>query len=72
MYVHVPAKKPSFTDGYEIQINSTHKDPIKTGSVYTMVHVYKQLVPPDEWFTQEVEFVVKDWRGKKVHTSRCR
>jgi len=66
MYVHVPAKKPSFSEGYEIQINSTHGDPIKTGSVYTMVHVYKQLVPPDTWFTQEVEFVVKNYRGKTI------
>jgi hypothetical protein len=56
----------SFTDGYEAQINSTHKDPIKTGSIYTMVHIYKQLVPPDTWFTQEVECVTKDYRGKKL------
>ena len=63
MYVRT-AKKPSFTDGYEIQINSTHGDPIKTGSIYTMVHIYKQLVPPDTWFTQEVEVVNKNYRGK--------
>jgi hypothetical protein len=56
----------SFTDGYECQINSTHRDPIKTGSIYTMVHVYKQLVPPDTWFTQEVECVTKNYRGKIV------
>ncbi|MFO0908673.1 MAG: DUF1080 domain-containing protein [Isosphaeraceae bacterium] len=64
MYIRCPEKKGSFTDGYEIQINSTHRDPIKTGSVYTMVHVYKQLVPPGEWFTQEIEAVTKDYRGK--------
>ena len=63
MYVRT-AKKKSFTDGYEIQVNSTHGDPIKTGSVYTMVHVLKQLVPPDTWFTQEVRVVNKNWRGK--------
>jgi hypothetical protein len=63
MYVRT-AKKPSFSDGYEVQINSTHTDPIKTGSVYTMVHVFKQLVPPDTWFTQEVEVINKDYRGK--------
>ena len=56
----------SFTDGYECQINSTHGDPIKTGSMYTMVHIYKQLVPPDTWFTQEVECVTKNYRGKVV------
>lgn len=56
----------SFTDGYECQINSTHTDPVKTGSIYTMVNIYKQLVPPDTWFTQEVECVTKNYRGKVV------
>ncbi len=65
MYIRTP-KEATFTKGYEIQINSTHGDPIKTGSIYTFVHVYKQLVPPDTWFTQEVEVVDKDYRGKKL------
>ena len=65
MYVRT-AKKASFTDGYEIQINSTHRDPIKTGSVYTMVHIYKQIVPPDTWFTQQVEVVDRNYRGQVV------
>ena len=66
MYVRIPAKKATFSDGYEIQINSTHGDPIKTGSIYTFVHVYKQLVPPNTWFTQEVEVVNKNYRGAVV------
>jgi type 1 glutamine amidotransferase len=45
---------PSFPKGYEAQINSTHRDPVRTGSLYNFVKVYKMLVPPDEWFTQEV------------------
>lgn len=65
MYVRTK-DKPGFTDGYEIQVNSTHGDPIKTGSLYTMLHIYKQLVPPGEWFTQEVEIVDKNFRGKVV------
>ncbi len=63
MYVRVP-KEATFSKGYEIQVNSTHGDPVKTGSIYTYVEVYKQLVPPDTWFTQEVEVVNKDYRGK--------
>ncbi len=59
-------KDPAFTDGYECQINSTHGDPIKTGSIYTMVHLYDILVPPDTYFTQEVEVIDKDYRGKIV------
>jgi hypothetical protein len=44
----------SFPDGYEAQINSTHSDPIRTGSLYKFVKVTEQLHKPDEWFTQEV------------------
>ena len=47
--------KPGFTDGYEAQIDSTHADPIRTGSLYGMCHVYRQLVKPDTWFTYELE-----------------
>ncbi|MCA1685948.1 MAG: DUF1080 domain-containing protein, partial [Planctomycetia bacterium] len=63
MYVRAP-KEATFSKGYEIQVNSTHGDPIKTGSVYTYVHIFKQLVPPDTWFTQEIEVVDKNYRGK--------
>ena len=65
MYFRVP-KEATFTKGYEVQVNSTHADPIKTGSVYTFVHIYKQLVKPDTFFTQEVEVVDKMYRGKMV------
>jgi hypothetical protein len=50
---------PSFPKGYEAQINATHRDPIKTGSLY-LPKVKEVLVlneaphKPDEWFTQEV------------------
>ncbi len=40
--------------GYEAQINSTHPDPAKTGTLYGLATVTEMLVKPDEWFTQEV------------------
>jgi hypothetical protein len=55
-----------FPPGYEAQINSTHGDPIRTGSLYPAFNsalkgdarekiiVREMLVKPDEWFTQEV------------------
>ncbi len=55
-----------FSTGYEAQIDSTHSDPIRTGSIYGFVHIYKQIVPPDTWFTYEVECVDKNWRGSTV------
>jgi hypothetical protein len=56
---------PGFPKGYEAQINSTHRDPIRTGSLYPAfgklspearekLLVKEMLVKPDEWFTQEV------------------
>lgn len=55
-----------FPPGYEAQINATHGDPIRTGSLYpafnpklskedrAKIVVLKRLHEPDEWFTQEV------------------
>jgi len=47
---------PGFPKGYEAQINSTHGDPVKTGSLHGFEEtaVREMLVPPGEWFTQEV------------------
>ncbi len=58
--------KPSFSDGYEAQIDSTHRDPIRTGSLYGFCHVYKQLVKPDTWFKYEIEVRDDMWRGRKL------
>ena len=59
-------RKPGFADGYEAQIDSTHTDPIRTGSLYGFCHVYKQLVKPDTWFKYELEVRDDVWRGRKV------
>lgn len=47
-------KGKAWPDGFEAQVNSSHGDPVKTGSLYNIKRVYEQLVPPDTWFTQEV------------------
>jgi hypothetical protein len=65
MYVRTPAG-PTFMDGYEIQVNATHSDPIRTGSLYTLVHLEKSVVPPDTWFTQEIDVTDINYRGKMV------
>jgi hypothetical protein len=47
---------PGFPKYYEAQINSTHSDPIRTGSLYGFPEatIKEMLVKPDTWFTQEV------------------
>jgi hypothetical protein len=59
-------RKPGFMDGYEAQIDSTHRDPIRTGSLYGFCHVYKQLVKPDTWFDYVVEVHDAVWRGREM------
>jgi hypothetical protein len=57
---------PGFPKGYEAQINATHRDPVKTGSLYPAFNpkptkeqrdkIIVLMAPhkPNEWFTQEV------------------
>ncbi len=59
-------RTPGFSDGYEAQIDSTHTDPIRTGSLYGMCHVYKDLVKPDTWFKYELEVRDDVWRGREM------
>ena len=51
---------------YEAQIDSTHRDPIRTGSLYGLCHVYQQHVKPDTWFTYELEVRDDVWRGRQM------
>jgi Domain of Unknown Function (DUF1080) len=48
---------PGFPAGYEMQVNATHSDPVRTGSVYNHVKIYKQLHKPNEWFTYHLRVV---------------
>jgi hypothetical protein len=59
-------RKPTFKDGYEAQVDSTHKDPIRTGSIYGMCHVYQQHVKPGDWFTYEIEVRDDVWRKREM------
>ncbi len=61
---------PGFPKGYEAQINSTHKDPVRTGSLYNFVKIYDELVPPDTWFNQHIvaqgNHIIIEVNDKKV------
>jgi hypothetical protein len=46
------------TKGFEVQVNNTHSDPIKSGSLYHVVDLGEQdikgLVKDNEWFTEDI------------------
>lgn len=47
--------------GYEVQVNNSHTDWRRTGSLYAIQDVKEVLVPDNEWYTEHI--IV---RGKKV------
>ena len=40
--------------GFEIQVNNTFKDPVKTGSLYHVADVFEAPAKDDEWFTEHI------------------
>src|SRR5690349_12920638 len=42
-------KFPSF--GHEVQVNQTHGDPVKSGSLYNVVKLFSTPVSDNEWYT---------------------
>jgi hypothetical protein len=45
---------PGWPQGYEAQVNNTHPDWRRTGSLYRFSDVKEQLVPDDTWWTQHI------------------
>lgn len=45
---------PGFPKGYESQVNNTHTDPVRTGSLYNFVPVKEQLIQDDTWWKQTI------------------
>ncbi len=42
------------TSGFEVQINATHGDPIKTGSIWNIVNLPQAAHNDNEWFTLHI------------------
>ena len=45
---------PGFPKGYEAQVNATHGDPVKTGSLYNFKKNLESPTKPGEWGTQHI------------------
>ena len=62
MYFHTEWQETGWpAKGYEVQVNSSHTDTIRTSSLYNIKNVTESPSKDDEWFTQTV--IV---RGKNV------
>lgn len=55
IYIHTQYQDTGWPkNGYEVQVNQTHKDWRKTGSLYAVQDVKEQLVKDDEWYTYDI------------------
>jgi hypothetical protein len=59
VYFHTAYQDVSWPDkGFEVQVNNTHSDPIKSGSLYHVVDIGKdvvsKIVKDNEWFTEDI------------------
>ncbi|WP_338869907.1 DUF1080 domain-containing protein [Spirosoma sp. SC4-14] len=62
MFIHTEYQETGWpSKGYEIQVNQSHTDWRKTGSVYGLQDVKDVFVKDDEWYTEHI--IVQ---GKKV------
>jgi hypothetical protein len=62
IYFHTVFQEKSWPDkGYEVQVNNSHPDFRKTGSLYYIVDVKEVYVKDNEWFTESITV-----RGKRV------
>jgi hypothetical protein len=55
IYFHVKFHEPGwFYDGHEVQINNTHADPVRTGSLWGVVKLHESPAKDNEWFRVNV------------------
>jgi hypothetical protein len=57
--------------GFEVQVNNTYKtDPRKTFSIYEVKDVHEQLVPDNQWFTEDIiakgDTITVKYNGKVI------
>ena len=55
MYVHTRYQDEGWpSQGYEVQVNNSHTDWRRTGSLYGINDVKEQVVPDNEWYTEHI------------------
>ena len=62
IYFHTQFQEGGWPEkGYEVQVNNSHTDWRRTGSLYGIMDVKEQFIPDNEWFTEYIKV-----EGKRV------
>jgi hypothetical protein len=71
IYFHTKYEDTFPNTGYECQVNQTHGDPVKSGSLYNVVKVFESAAKDDEWYTTHIIVKKKNItihvNGKKLY-----
>lgn len=54
LYFHTKYEDNFPNTGYESQVNQTHGDPVKSGSLYNVVKLFSTPATDDEWYTHQI------------------
>jgi hypothetical protein len=58
LYFHAPWVDEGWpVEGFEMQINTSHRDPVKTGSLYGIIKIFESPAAADTWFTYHLKVV---------------
>jgi hypothetical protein len=61
LYFHTKYEESFPKTGFEVQVNQTQGDPVKSGSLYNLIKLFSTPVKDNEWYTYHI--IVK---GKQV------
>ena len=53
LFFHTQYEESWPSRGYEVQVNTSHDDPVKNGSLWGVVRSFDPIVKDNEWFTLE-------------------
>jgi hypothetical protein len=54
LYFHTKYEDSFPKTGFEVQVNQTHGDPVKSGSLYFLIKLFSSPVKDNEWYTYHI------------------
>jgi hypothetical protein len=63
IFFHTPFVENGTPPAYEVQVNCSHRDPVKNGSLWGVVKSYDPIAKDREWFTLQITV-----RGQNIVT----
>ena len=60
IFFHTPFVEGGTPPSYEVQVNCSHRDPVKNGSLWGVVKSYDPIAKDNEWYTLQITVLGKN------------